>query len=213
MAPKRPETSVRRISQRSVSLGTISYAEVSFEHCFQVNAGGRPGQAEPEKIRERLADLNQCANNLGFVSLLDACLAEARQRDRKGLAYVNVENFIRSECLDELLGLFGQRNEAIDADACRRAESTYVDEFKIVRQLDVMNHPASRWQADSMSDFSFDNLHSRMLQSAPNLLRLMDLLIAGVNTSAPDDPTSAQLSKHRRALVMVMAILAKTRNQ
>src|SRR5579871_5567745 len=108
MGPRRPG---RRISKRVTLLPVVNYAESTFLDCFGVEARGRPGHPDPQLLTERLSQLNQHANKLGFVSLLDACLAEARQRDRNGPTYQNIENFVTSGCLDELLSLFGKRNQ------------------------------------------------------------------------------------------------------
>jgi len=189
----------------------MNYAETPLDYCFEVNAGGRPGYADPHLLTERLSLLNDYASTLGFVSLFDACLSEARLHHRNGAADPNIENFVNSGCLEELFDIFGKRNKTIDIECCRAAEGIYVSEFDKIRQLDVMNQSISLWKADYMSAFNFNDLHSAMRQSAPNLVGLLERLAVpqrGVNIVSP----TALPTKYRRVVVMVIAVLAQTRN-
>lgn len=207
MDPMPSGAAVPRISPRSTLPSSVNYVENSFQHCFEVNPGGRPGHANHEFLRERLSTLNKHANQLGFVSLYDACLAEARLRDRNGMAYQNIENFVSSGCLYELLDLFGTRYDKTDADMCHRVERVYVSEFDSIRRLDVLNQNASSWPEDFMSNFGFEPIHAAMIQAAPNLVRLFDILVTPQAYASP----MALPSKYQRAVVMVIAILTKTR--
>ena len=153
MSPR--QSHERRVSERIKSQPTINYYPEFDPDIYSIEGEHVPhGKHHPGDIEERLEILNKQAQKLGFSSLLDATLAEARQYDSNVGSRENLDTFENAGCLEELMTIFhncfqdSQRRllEPKIETVTHPSEAVYIEEFNALRKLDVLNLPLKNWK-------------------------------------------------------------------
>lgn len=162
--------------------------------------GGRPrvahyfpdteGMSETEETSIKLGRLRDLAQELGYNSLFDVALAEARHSPEEK------QRFIDEGGLEELYCRFrsykrknptvttqaNEQNQKIDEDICEMSRRVYIREWKLIMGDNALKNGLMK--GDSPDDFSqsyFSELYSQMESLAPQLFTLINLLIPDIN--------------------------------
>jgi hypothetical protein len=208
----------RQVSERSRNRPPVKYYEPFFTETFSVDENAPPGCPDTTDIEQRLDILNIQARELGFTSLLDASLAEARQHNSSNNSKEHLLSFVQAGCLAELMTIFrdcllsdpdSQKIIDLIVDTSSHLfDQVYIREFDAIRKLQVLNKPLKQWDPEYFAAFSFVNIHTAMQKCAPNLIRLINTLAA----PNKQNDLSALSTREQRRVVMVLSELANLRN-
>lgn len=207
-----------RVSERSRNRPLVNYYEPFFTETFSIDENALPGCPDTTDIEQRLDILNSQARELGFTSLLDASLAEARQHNFSNNSKEHLLSFAQTGCLVELMTIFRDcllsdpdSQKIIDLiinTSSPLFDEVYIREFDAIRKLQVLNKPLKQWDPEYFAAFSFVNIYTAMQKCAPNLIRLINTF-AAPNKQNDLSPLS---TREQRRVVMILTELANLRN-
>jgi hypothetical protein len=132
---------------------------------------------------QRLDELINLAQGLGFRSLFDACLTQARQFERPTVRSV-MNSFVRSGGFDDLYQQFNdagsfrrQDTSAMSALLCQRSLDIYRQEWKELLKCPDLCKPVNRFTPDYVSSFSFTDIYNQMKTCAPNVFTMFESFV------------------------------------
>ena len=222
---------MRRNSVRTCDTAPGGYYENSFGDIFAVTDDDVPGVYDAISLDERLTELLKYARRLGFMSLFDSALADAR-RGKLGNSQTRsqMRTFTGGGCFTELVTLFNECaiskiNPWRQLDTLSPAECVsltlpiYREEWKTLRTLPQLNRPFNRWTPDYISMFSFVEIYHQMKKAAPHLFQTIECLTTPSRSKTNErdrkdgvDTDSQGAHRKERYLVLVFSILAHLQN-
>ena len=170
--------------------------------------GGRPravtnyfvdtdGMDEREVARMNLGRLRELAQQLGYNSLFDVAVAEARSSSSERLRFIEaggLEEFcgVFRSSLKRKRSLFNEENQRLGEDLCAISREVYVREWN---QLIGDNAFMSKLELPTeLSPEYFAELYARMKLRAPQLLALIDALLPDSDKENSEEPEVIDLT-------------------
>jgi hypothetical protein len=173
-------------------------------------------------LEERLEQLHVCCTQLGFNSIFEASLSEAKTPTGFHDTNQHMREFAQNGQFSAFIntfresGSFNVRGRPVSGvnilpglseyDVCAMSETVYLREWDDLRKLDVFNVPIYESNINSLLSFNFTTFYESVSNTAPHLLLMLERL-----SVSRDVQTIG--SKHRRYLVFMLASLANLRNK
>jgi hypothetical protein len=155
----------------------------TFGDLYHITDDAIPGDPDPTDLDSYLNVLTEVANRLGFVSIMDATLADTRRYMSTTSISDRMKEFAQTGCFGELFRLYREsgafRNLApqlLGEKTCQLSQLLYEQEFNEVRKLDTLNKPMAEWNHDYFAAFDFVRIYEEIKEKPPNLVGLLDML-------------------------------------
>ena len=184
-----------------------------------------PGRHNTFELAERLDQMRKSAYNLGFVSLFDVALAEAR-RDvgTKSKSKEDMLQFVQHGCFNELVSLFkdsGSFGRVVNGNIIKNplpddfvsimSRNLYLEDWRtLLASSTSLNRSFNDFTPDDVSNFDFATVYKEMKDKAPNLVILLESLAVDKGPGAYKEITVTE--KQKIFLVSIIATLSKLKN-
>jgi hypothetical protein len=184
-----------------------------------------PGKYNTFELAERLDHMRNVANHLGFTSLFDAALAEARRDDKMRFkTKEDMLQFVEYGCFNELVALFkdsGSFGKVVNGNIIKNplpddfvsvmSRNLYLEDWrKLLTSSPTLNRSFDDFTPEDVSNFDFAAVYKELKDNAPNLLALFESLAVDKGPGAYKEITIVE--KQKIFLVSIIATLAKLKN-
>jgi len=205
----------------------ISYCPPSLEEFHHADGSREPGRYDPNDVHERLLSLQSRCLELGFSSIFEAALADAREqfqpRPRDLTATKAMRRFAEAGGFTELCSLFaegcgeGKFEKLVGCNPFQageedkfalRYEKLLMSEWKSVCKMDVLRRSVGNMGKESLAEFDLQHIQNKMKETAPTLVHLFERFCDNPRNSLSDDVSH----KSSVRVVVALAQLANSRN-
>jgi hypothetical protein len=214
---------------RASSLASGSHKPTNFSlenpSVYAVDADDIPGKHHPLELSERVDHMRDVANHVGFISLFDAALAEARRHGNvKFKAEEDMLKFVEYGCFSELVALFQESgsfgkvingnvitNPLPDSLVSIMSQNLYRQEWRTLLDTPTtLNRSFENFTPEDVENFDFGAVFEELKENAPNLLALFECLAVDRGPGAYKEIVMSE--RQKIFLVEIIAVLAKLKN-
>jgi hypothetical protein len=143
----------------------------NFGDLYAIHSGSKHSEFDPDELTERLKTLTNYAHKLGFMSLLDAALADAQMHKTNKDSRERVLQFSAARGHEKLLSVFTEcctrdSNGRRMFDIPPAVETVYESEFDSLWKLRIMNKGSNTFDSEHFREFSFTTIYGEMARCA-----------------------------------------------